>query len=378
MPGVLRLWPLVGVGWLVAVSPVAASGQAPVHVAGIVRDDTGAVIKGVEVRISGAALTAPRTAVTDDQGKYDFPDLAPGRYTIDAVAVGFEPHTADLVVESAPASHDIVLRVSSYLERVTVTATKTGETDVQQTPIAITALPGRTLQKLGVNTVAGMTGFVPSMTVEQQTALVQVTIRGIGSNTSISGADPSCTIHLDGVYLGRPATALFDFLDVDRVEVLRGPVEASGAARGWQLAGHFSWIDAKYDRYLADGTGGITGDAAGHQLNNSPEWSGSGSAAYEFATGGAGFASVRSDVVWQSRVFFTAFNDNIETQGKYGLVQLRGGFEPRSRRWEIALYARNLANTPYITSTANIFMNPAITARPGESRQWGTQFTLHP
>ena len=50
-----------------------------------------------------------------------------------------------------------------------------------------------------------------------------MTIRGIGSNSAVAGADPSSTIHLDGVYLGRPAMASMDFLNVERVEVLRGP-----------------------------------------------------------------------------------------------------------------------------------------------------------
>ena len=93
----------------------------------------------------------------------------------------------------------------------------------------------------------------------------------------------------------------------------------------------------------------MTGDAAGHRLNNAPEWSGSVSAVYEFATGRAGTASLRGDVSWQSRVFFTPFNDAIETQPAYGLVHLRAGFEPRSHRWEVAVYARNLGNRGYIT-----------------------------
>ena len=119
-------------------------------------------------------------------------------------------------------------------------------------------------------------------------------------------------------------------------------VEAAAAAgRGVQLAGHFSWLDATYDRYLARGPGGATRDAAGNRLNNAPEWSGSGSAVYELATGRAGTASVRGDVSWQSRVFFTPVNDAIETQRAYGLLHLRAGFEPRSRRWEIAVYVRN-------------------------------------
>ena len=50
-----------------------------------------------------------------------------------------------------------------------------------------------------------------------------MTIRGIGSNSAVAGADPSSTIHLDGVYLARPPMACMDLLDVERVEVLRGP-----------------------------------------------------------------------------------------------------------------------------------------------------------
>ena len=84
---------------------------------------------------------------------------------------------------------------------------------------------------------------------------------------------------------------------------------------------------------------------------------------------------MRGDVSWQSRVFFTPVNDTIETQPAYGLVHLRAGFEPPSRRWEIAIYVRNAGNRGYITGTANVPI-PAITGRPGEPRHWGTQFTL--
>jgi iron complex outermembrane receptor protein len=152
-------------------------------------------------------------------------------------------------------------------------------------------------------------------------------------------------------------------------------VEAAAASgRAVQLAGHFSWLDATYDRYLFRGPGNVTLDAAGNRLNNAPEWSGSISAVYQLATGGAGTASVRSDISWQSRVFFTPVND-IETQRAYGLLHLRAGFEPQNRRWEIAVYVRNLANQEYITGTANV-QATAITGRPGDPRHWGTQFTL--
>jgi iron complex outermembrane receptor protein len=154
-------------------------------------------------------------------------------------------------------------------------------------------------------------------------------------------------------------------------------VEATAAAgRVLQLAAHVSWLDATYDRYSAFVPGSATPlDAAGHRLNNAPQWSGGGSAVYEFATGRAGTFSARCDVSWQSRVFYTPANDRIETQGSYALFHVRAGFEPRSRRWEMAVYARNLANREYITGTFNVPLN-AITGRPGEPRHWGAQFTL--
>ena len=121
--------------------------------------------------------------------------------------------------------------------------------------------------------------------------------------------------------------------------------------------------------------GGATRLAAGNRLNNAPEWSGSGSAVYEFATGRAGTASVRGDVSWQSQVFFTPVNDAIETQRAYGLVHLRAGFEPPSRRWEIAVYVRNAGNQEYITGTANVPL-PAFTAVQA-SRACGARSSLY-
>jgi hypothetical protein len=76
-----------------------------------------------------------------------------------------------------------------------------------------------------------------------------------------------------------------------------------------------------------------------------------------------GIATVRGDASWQSRVFFNPFKDDIETQGAYGLVHLRAGFEPRSRRWEMTIYIRNVGNREYITGTANVRCPPTQGAR---------------
>jgi iron complex outermembrane recepter protein len=150
---------------------------------------------------------------------------------------------------------------------------------------------------------------------------------------------------------------------------------AAAVGHDTHLVGHVSWLDALYDHYLARVPGGGTRDAAGNRLNNAPEWSGSGSAVYERAAGGRGTIRLRGDVTWQSRVFFEPFNDDIETQRRYGLLHLRAGFEPRSRRWELAVFVRNVGNQEYITSAGNV-PPTAYVGRPGDPRQWGTQFTL--
>ena len=69
----------------------------------------------------------------------------------------------------------------------------------------------------------GRRRWPPSVTFSQNTGWGQLTIRGIGTNAVFAGADPSSAIYLDGVYLARPAMAFARFLDLERIEVLRGP-----------------------------------------------------------------------------------------------------------------------------------------------------------
>lgn len=109
------------------------------------------------------------------------------------------------------------------LKPITVTATRTGATDLQKTPIAISVFTARDIRRLNLSDVAGLQQYAPSLRVSQNGAFAEIYIRGIGSNNVFNGADPSVTMNLDGVYIGRPFAQFADFLDVERVEVLRGP-----------------------------------------------------------------------------------------------------------------------------------------------------------
>jgi iron complex outermembrane recepter protein len=158
---------------------------------------------------------------------------------------------------------------------------------------------------------------------------------------------------------------------------IRG-VEVEGATlltRELRAGGHLAWLDATYDRYIAVGVGGVTGDVAGHRLNNAPEWSGRLWLEWDGTIGRAGLVSLRADSRWQSTVFFTPFNDDIQRQRPYGLLDVSAEFGPHHRHWSLAAYARNLTNEDYITGTFSS-PPPAIGGGPGEPRQAGLQLTL--
>jgi len=109
------------------------------------------------------------------------------------------------------------------IEEVIVTATKTGETALQSTPLAISAFSADQLDARGVTDVRGLVDYTPGLQISDINGYAQLYVRGVGSNNVFIGSDPSTTLHLDGVYLARPIAYFSDFLDVERVEVLRGP-----------------------------------------------------------------------------------------------------------------------------------------------------------
>jgi iron complex outermembrane receptor protein len=148
----------------------------------------------------------------------------------------------------------------------------------------------------------------------------------------------------------------------------------SNLSRSWLAGGHVTWLDSTYDRYTAVGVGGVTGDVAGNRLNNAPEWSGR--LWVEWRPGGSGALSVRADSRSQSTVFFTSFNDAIQTQGAYGLLDASVEFSP-NRRLTIGMYARNLTNQTFITGAFSS-PPPAIGGRPGESRRVSVGVIIDP
>jgi len=111
----------------------------------------------------------------------------------------------------------------SGLADIVVTATKSGKTSLQSTPLAVSAFSGEDLSLTGTSSVADLARYTPSLKVGEVTASPSIYIRGIGTNNVFNGSDPNVAMVLDGVYLARAFQQYSDFFDVDRVEVLRGP-----------------------------------------------------------------------------------------------------------------------------------------------------------
>jgi iron complex outermembrane receptor protein len=201
-------------------SPPAAQAQSPAQLMGSVLDSTGLPLAGVTITIRGAN---DRATQTDSKGVFEWQNLPGGQYELTAALQGFAPVRRTLTLAAGQRlTISLTLRVQ-VLEQTVVTATKAGEAAVQDTPLAVTALTGAELSRMQDRTVEQLAQRVPGMTFSQNTGLAQVTIRGIGTNAVFAGSDPSSAVYLDGVYLARPAMILADFLELERVEVLRGP-----------------------------------------------------------------------------------------------------------------------------------------------------------
>ena len=117
---------------------------------------------------------------------------------------------------------------SAALEEVVVTARKTAES-LQDTPISVTALSGDRLEAMGMSRITKLQNVTPNLVFQNTPAYsgagnnAAVYIRGVGQKDFVPTIDPGVGIYVDEVYLGRSAGAVLDMIDIQQVEILRGP-----------------------------------------------------------------------------------------------------------------------------------------------------------
>jgi iron complex outermembrane recepter protein len=108
---------------------------------------------------------------------------------------------------------------------IIVTATRRAQ-DVQDIPLAVTAISPQQLEAQRVVNIQQVAALAPSFTSSQAqlaSGSVVLRVRGVGTTSNNIGFESAVGIFIDGAYQSRPGVALSEFVDVERVEVLRGP-----------------------------------------------------------------------------------------------------------------------------------------------------------
>ncbi|GAB3273572.1 TonB-dependent receptor [Parahaliea aestuarii] len=170
---------------------------------------------------------------------------------------------------------------TAALEEVIVTAQKRAQS-AQDVPVALTAVGAEAIEAMGIQEFSDVTRLSPSLTMssgnnKQQTS---ISIRGIGTNVFSISVEPSVAVIIDNVSQVQPGQALSNLVDVERIEVLRGPqstlfgknasaglVSVTTKSPASELEGSLELVATDDEQQRTVGTlSGPLGDSAGYRL----------------------------------------------------------------------------------------------------------------
>ncbi len=206
--------------------PAAVAAQITIAtLSGVIHDQSGAPIPGASITATNQETGATAQAVSDGEGGYRLA-LPPGRYSLNVGLDGFEAVTRREALSAGQLTQaDIVLSPSRLSESVVVTARRVEEV-AQEVPIPLSVVDGKLAADTGAFNVNRLKELIPTVqfysTNPRNSA---INIRGLGAPFGLTndGLEPGVGLYIDGVFYARPASATLDFLDVERIEVLRGP-----------------------------------------------------------------------------------------------------------------------------------------------------------
>ena len=120
-------------------------------------------------------------------------------------------------VSDASASDD-----SAGLGEIIVTAQRRSER-LQDVPIAVSTVDSKSLAAGGIVSTDGLEQSVPAVSITRQLSGATPYIRGVGTQSVQAGNEPAVAFYVDGVYYASPYANIFNFNNIEQVEVLRGP-----------------------------------------------------------------------------------------------------------------------------------------------------------
>jgi len=145
------------------------------------------------------------------------------------------------VVIASYISFPALAAETPVLDEVVVTAQKRAQ-KLEDVPISLTALNGAKLEEAGITSISGIADYTPSFNMTQTGIGTNIAIRGISSGVN-QGFEQSAAMFVDGVHYGRAQLARAPFLDIERIEILRGPQSILFGKNS--TAGAISIINAK-------------------------------------------------------------------------------------------------------------------------------------
>lgn len=184
----------------------------------VVDTDTKRPIEGVTVQLQGVT----HSVKTDINGVFKFITGQKLPVTVIVTSVGYEKKS---VVLSTPSAVVELKSTVENLGEVVVTSRRRRE-QLQDIPIPVSLIRASTIEDAGAFNVARVKELIPTVQLYASNARnTTLNIRGLGSTYGLTndGIDPGVGFYLDGVYLARPAAAWLDFIDIEQIEVLRGP-----------------------------------------------------------------------------------------------------------------------------------------------------------
>jgi iron complex outermembrane recepter protein len=188
---------------------------------------TGRVVDDHNEGIPFASVTVKNTGsgtVTDSSGRFSLAVTQGFPFTLVISYAGYQ--SQELTIKKA-TTNNLLVQLQALYQRDTVIITSRRRREVlQEVPIPVTVVTGALVSDAGAFNVNRLKELVPSVQLyssnPRNTAL---NIRGQGTTFGLTndGIEPGVGFYVDGVYYARPAATTLDFIDVERIEVLRGP-----------------------------------------------------------------------------------------------------------------------------------------------------------
>ncbi|RYY33171.1 MAG: TonB-dependent receptor, partial [Sphingobacteriaceae bacterium] len=189
-------------------------------VTGIVKRSDGAPVPRATVAIRGTS----KAVSADDNGAFTIETTLEPPFYIQVSSIGYKPQDFQiLAIQTTPL--ELTLVESGLLDEIVVTSRRRSEV-LQEVPIPISVVGGSQIDQAGAFNVNRVKELIPSVQLYTSNPRnTGINIRGIGSPFGLTndGLDPGVGFYVDGVYYARPAAATLDFIDIERIEVLRGP-----------------------------------------------------------------------------------------------------------------------------------------------------------